>query len=126
MSKLSEYLKLLPNGLANISDVLKGFINDKTLDTLPEDKRDEIIRRRIICSECPFMSENAKTSQDFKDFSGSYYRSQRDDHHCTHCGCPISTRTASLDSNCGIEKYNKSHPDKQLPLKWSSYENREG
>ena len=38
--------------------------------------------------------------------------------HCIHCGCPITTRTASLESACGIKDYNEKNPDNTLNLKW--------
>ena len=122
MSKLSEYLKLIPGGVKNISKVLEGLLNDVSLATLPENKRAEIVKRRAICSECPFMSENAKTSPEYRLITGSEgYKTARTDNHCTMCGCPIKTRTASLEANCGIEKYNISHPNSPLELKWEKY-----
>lgn len=61
---------------------------------LPEEQQVEIVRRRLICSECPFTSSNA-----VKDG----YKSDRFDEHCTLCGCSINRKTASLSSACGID-----------------------
>lgn len=113
--KLGEYLKLIPEAISNAPKILEGFVNAVKVEhgNLPQDQIEEIARRRVICSKCPFMSKNAK------DISG--YESSRSDEHCVHCGCPITTKTASLSSNCGIESYNRLHPDEPLPLLWEAY-----
>lgn len=115
MSRLSEYLKLIPDGVKNLGGVIEGLRNELKManGTLDEDEQDEIIRRRLICSTCPFMSKNAAKS--------GIYATQRLDEHCIHCGCPIDTRTASLTSPCGIATYNKKHPEAPMELKWTSY-----
>jgi hypothetical protein len=61
---------------------------------LPEDEQAEIVRRRLICADCPFNSVNAKLDG---------YKSDRLDEHCTMCGCTINRKTASLSSACGID-----------------------
>lgn len=122
MSKISEYLKLVPDGLKNFDSLLKAIANDKGLSKLSKDEQEEIAKRRAICKACPFMSLNAN-SQEFKDLNnGMPYKTSRSDEHCTFCGCPITTRTAALDMNCGAEKYNATHPDSQIPLKWEKYD----
>lgn len=115
MSKLTEYLKLLPAGAKNIGAVVEGLRNSIKLEygTIPQEHEDEIIRRRLICSECPFMSVNA--------VKAGTYTTKRNDEHCSLCGCPIKTKTSSLQANCGIETYNKNNPNNQLPLKWVAY-----
>lgn len=115
MSKLSEYLALIPAGLHNISGVVDGLRNQLKLElgTIPQEDEDEIIRRRLICSTCPFMSVNAVRAKT--------YSTSRNDEHCTQCGCPILTKTASLQSNCGIENYNMQNPNNPLPLKWEKF-----
>jgi hypothetical protein len=117
MSKFLEYLKLVPEGLKNLDLVVEGIVNDVKLahDKLTEEEQNEIIRRRLICAACPFMSENAKVNPAVN------YKSKRKDKHCTHCGCPISTKTAALKANCGIENYNARNPENPLPLKWEEY-----
>lgn len=89
---------------------------------MDEEKRDEIVMRRIICEGCPYMSKNATTSLEYKELTGSHYSTERKDKHCAMCGCPIDTRTASLTSSCGIKSWNKKNPEKQLPLKWGPFE----
>lgn len=123
MSRLIEYIKLLPEGLKNAPSVVEGIVNNVKLEfgTLDEDKKEEIVRRRVICKGCPFMSENAKSSKEYKELLGSSYTSDRTDEHCTFCGCPLETRTASLTKPCGISSWNKNHKDNTLTLKWEAY-----
>jgi hypothetical protein len=82
---------------------------------LPEDEVEEIVRRRLICNICPYSSSNAVTNPALN------YKTSRVDEHCIMCGCPIKKKTASLSSNCGIEKFNENNPKQILPLKWESY-----
>jgi hypothetical protein len=119
MSIYTEYLKLVPRGLKNIDGVIEGIKNNIKLNngSLPEDLQEEILKRRLICQYCPFMSENAKTSKEYFELFNEHYNSQRTDEHCSICGCPLSTRTASLSSNCGLEHYNNTHENK-IELKW--------
>ena len=112
MSKLTEYIKLLPRAIGNIDKVVEGMINQVKLEngTLPQEDVEAIALRRLICSQCPYMSINATKL--------GIYKTDRDDPHCMHCGCPIERLTASLTSDCGLEHYNKEHPNDQRPLKW--------
>ena len=118
MSKLSEYLSLIPKGIKNLPQILEAVTNQTKMELgyLPKQKVDVIIGRRLICATCPFMSKNAINGF---EIDGKYelYETDRDDEHCIHCGCPISTRTASLDMMCGISSYNGMY-NKQIPLKW--------
>lgn len=112
MNKFIEYMKLLPSGLANIDKVVEGVVNDVKLKngSLSEEDTDIIIKRRLICETCPYNSVNA--------IKAGYYATKRTDVHCMMCGCPIDIRTASLESNCGIETFNKNNPDEKMELKW--------
>lgn len=123
MSKWTEYLKLIPEGLKDSTSLIEGIVNNVKLSygALDDNKKEEIIRRRLICEGCPFQSNNATTSPEYKELTGTHYSSDRDDKHCTLCGCPIETRTASLNKACGIASWNKNHKDKKLPLKWESW-----
>ena len=108
-----EYLKLLPKALKNPKEVLQGWINvvREELGTLPEETLQLIAARRVICNLCPFQSENAKKVAD--------YVTTRIDEHCTLCSCPIKAKTASLDSKCGAQYYNETHPDlPNLEVRW--------
>lgn len=124
MSKLSEYLSLLPRGLKNPEKVLEGITNEIKLhyNTLPEDQKNEILRRRAICEGCPFMSENAIKSEEYFKMTGHHYETKRTDKHCSSCGCPLQTKTASLATDCGLTVLNEKFPDKAVPLKWLKYQ----
>ncbi len=115
MLKIIEYAKMLKQGLKDPEAVIHGWINDAKLKRgeLPDDEMAEILRRRLICESCPFMSRNATEL-------GNYI-SAREDDHCIHCSCPIDKKTASLESNCGIEVYNQRNKKNPLPLKWEVY-----
>lgn len=116
MSKLQELIKLIPKGLANPRQVAEGWINNVKLEngSLPQDEVEEIARRRLICSQCPFESSNAT--------SLTGYKTERTDSHCTLCSCPLKAKTAALSSVCGAQYYNNTHPEKTpLPVRWEEY-----
>ena len=124
MSKLTEWIKLVPKALKNPDKILEGWINDIKLEhgDLPEDKIEEILKRRAICKECPLNSINAKTSKEYKELFGFNYTTEREELHCSICSCPIKQKTASLSSNCGLETYNENNPNNIQELKWTKYE----
>lgn len=105
-------------------EIVESIVNDVQMrsNTMSQEKRDEIIRRRIICATCPFMSKNATTSPEYLALTGYHYHTNRNDEHCSFCGCDIKMRTRSLSSECGIGTWNKDNPTRQLPLKWKAYE----
>ena len=115
-SKFVEYIKLIPKGIANFDLIFDGIINSVKLEfgTLAKEEQDEIIKRRLICAGCKFMSGNAK-----KD-SLQNYKSERTDDHCIICLCNIQLKTSSLYSNCGLEIYNQNNPNNIIPLKWEA------
>lgn len=115
MSRLIEYLKLLPEGFKNRDLVFEGLVNKvkEKFKLLPEDQQEEIIRRRVICEACPFNSENAKELTGFK--------TDRIDKFCIHCNCNLELKTSSLQSKCGIDIWNRNNPEEQMPLKWDIY-----
>lgn len=123
MSTITEYLKLLPRAIPNADKIVKAIITDVQFrkGSLPEHEKAELVRRRVICKGCPFMSENARTSEEYLTLTGNHYSSVRNEPHCSFCGCGINKRTASFTSDCGIETWNSDHPDKQIPLKWTKY-----
>lgn len=112
MSKLTEYIKAGIKGIKNIDQVINGIRNDVRFESgdLGKDIEDEIIRRRLICNTCPFMSTN--------QIKNGLYKTDREDEHCTLCSCNIKYKTSCLICNCGIEEYNKNNPENQLELKW--------
>jgi hypothetical protein len=117
MSAISEYLKLIPKIVKDADKIVEGEINlvKIKLGTLPEEEQNEIIKRRIICKTCPFLSSNAVTNPAMN------YKTSRFDEHCIHCGCSIDRKTAALSERCGLESYNIKHPEAQIPLKWDIY-----
>jgi 3'-phosphoadenosine 5'-phosphosulfate sulfotransferase (PAPS reductase)/FAD synthetase len=123
MNKLSEYLHLISRGIPNADKILDGIIKNVQLkhNNLPENEKYEIIKRRIKCEECPFNSRNAKTSPEYMELYGEHYKTHRAGFHCSACGCPIPVKTASLDSECGLQVYNNDHPDNIQELKWNKY-----
>lgn len=125
MSVISEYLKLIPKAIPNATEIVSALKNEVYLkyDKLPEDQKNEILKRRVICSTCPFMSKNAITSEEYKNLTGQHYSTKRTDEHCSFCGCNTKTRTSGLSAECGISTWNNDNPTKQLPLKWIKYEN---
>ncbi len=118
MSKLSEYLALIPRGMKNIPQLLEAVSNQAKMElgTLSKDKLEVIIGRRMICVTCPYMSKNAVNGYEIEGKT-HFYKTDRDDSHCIWCGCPINSKTASLDSKCGLHDYNIEN-GKNEPIKW--------
>ena len=117
MSKLIEYLKLLPLGLKNPKQVVEGIWNEINLENLPEDEKEEIARRRVLCAGCPLMSKNVEAILNMKF--------DRIEDFCTLCSCPIKTKAASLSSNCGALGYNEGHPENPQEVRWLSYDKKQ-
>ena len=124
MSKLKEYLNLIPKALGNPKQVMEGWLNVVKMEVgnLPEGEVEEILRRRLICGACPFMSENALNEDTYTTIMGQPYTSKRKEHHCTLCACPIKSKTASLNATCGAQYWNETNPLKLLEVKWGPYE----
>jgi hypothetical protein len=96
-------------------------------NTLPEDEQEEIVRRRLICSQCPLMSVNYKEdpSEYIKLYGKEYNDPTREEPHCTVCLCPTDRKTSSLTSPCGLEEYNKKFPNNKQELKFKEYKNEQ-
>ena len=86
-----------------------------TLNNLSEEEQQVIAERRLICAHCPFNSSNAVSNPNLN------YKTERLDEHCIFCGCNLQIKTASLISRCGIEAYNKQHPESPMELRWEAY-----
>lgn len=116
MSKFLEYVKLLPSAIQNADKLVEGIATNTRLknQTLAEDEIEEIIRRRVICAGCPFMSTNAKAL--------GILKSDRTGEFCSACNCEIDWKTACLSCDCGLTAHNKRNPKNQLPLKWEAYD----
>lgn len=114
MSIVSEYFEMALQGLKNPKQVFEGFVNELNHENLPDDVKEVIAKRRLICEACPFMSKNAEI------ISGKKF--SRIEKFCTLCSCPIATKTSSMSSSCGADIYNRSHPDNKQEVKWTSYD----
>lgn len=127
MSSIEEYIKLIPKGIPHSLDILESIVNGARmkLGNLPKDQLEEIVRRRFICSTCPFMSKNATTSPEYLSLTGNSYTTERTDEHCAFCGCSTSMRTRALDAVCGASSWNDDHPDNEISLKWTKYDKNE-
>jgi len=88
--------------------------------TLPEEEREEIVRRRVICNGCPFNSENSPTSEEYFELTKTHYKTRRKDKHCSFCGCELNLRTSALSKGCGIETWNENNPENKIELKWKA------
>jgi hypothetical protein len=123
MSQITEYLKLLPKALPNADKIIKGIVTEVQYKRgfLKEEEKAELVRRRVICAGCPFMSNNAKTSEEYLSLTGKNYKTARKEDHCSFCGCGIKRRTSSFEANCGAETWNKENPDKTIALKWTEF-----
>lgn len=111
VKKFKDYVKLIPKAIKNYDKILEGISNNESFKNgeLTEEEAAEIIRRRVICSECPYLSTNVEG-----------YKSNRAP-HCVLCGCDEDFKTACLSCNCGIETYNKENSDNKMELKWKSF-----
>lgn len=123
MSQIAEYLKLLPKALPNADKILKGIVTEVQfkMGKLSEEEKVELIKRRVMCKGCPFMSINTNTSEEYKSLTGKEYTSSRKEEHCSFCGCGINRRTSSFESECGAETWNKENPNNTIPLKWTKF-----
>lgn len=120
MSKFTEYLNLIPKGLKNPLKIIEGISNEikSEFNLLTEEEQNEILRRRLICQQCPFYSLNAKTSKEYLDIFGEHYKTDRTDTHCSVCTCNEKLKTSSLDSDCGL---NTDEKTKHLELRWTKF-----
>lgn len=108
MSKLSEYISLLPKGIKKMPQIFEGIITNTKLElgSLPDEQVEIITKRRLICETC---SHNSKNAID--------YVSDIEEEHCIWCKCFIKFKTANLKESCGLSEYNKKY-NKQEKLKW--------
>lgn len=127
MSKITEYVSLLIKGAPHTKEIIGGILKNVQLKygSLSEEEKTEIVKRRFICANCPFMSKNAITSNEYKELTGKNYKAYRKIDHCSFCGCGIEMRTSSLHSECGAETWNKEHPGNTIDLKWTKF-NKDG
>ena len=125
--KTENLLKILPKIITNAPQIIEGVSNQVKMHygTLPEDEQEEIVRRRLICSQCPLMSDNVRNDESayISLYNKSYNDKDREEPHCTICLCPISRKSAALSSPCGLDEYNKQFPNNKQELKFNIYKN---
>lgn len=124
MNPYKEYMALSLKGLKNLNKVLEG-VATKTANQfklLNNEKQNIIAERMDICLKCPYNSTNAVSSPEYLQLTGEHYSTTRSELHCSFCGCICTFKTASLSSNCGVESWNASKPDKQIELLWHKVE----
>lgn len=120
---IGEYLKMVKDGIKNGDKIIEALKTSALLKNgnqghvITDEAIAEILRRKEICSNCPFNSRNAKVERN--------YTSSLPFEHCTLCKCRIGyddSKEYCLSCNCGIEEWNRRNPDKtpQL-LKWTSF-----
>ena len=124
MSKYLEYAQAAIKGLKNPDLVIEGWVNEAKIElgVLDEVSLAEVLRRKEICSQCPFNSILAQTSKEYFEVFGENYKTERNELHCSVCLCPIKSKTASMHSECGLASNKKT---KHLELKWKSFNNQQ-
>ena len=74
MSKVDEYLALIPKGLKKFPELLDGVKNQALMDLnmMPKEKAFIILDRRNICKKCPYMSKNAVNGFTIENHTSKY------------------------------------------------------
>lgn len=86
MTKLGDIWK-------NRTAILEGIKNS----IFPKEEIEAIAAERLsVCKACFYHSSNAKSRG---------YITRRSDDHCTHCSCPLLTKTRALSTSCPINKW---------------------
>lgn len=128
MSKITEYLKMIREGIPHTDQILEGVWNSvkQEFGTLSQEEQEEILKRRLICSECPFLSTNLfKDDSPYKELYNKPFDSKRkEEEFCGICSCPIKFRTSSLSAECGLSVHNEKHPDNIQELKWKQFKTK--
>jgi len=126
MSRYLEYAKLALRGFKDIDKIAESVLTQvkSAYGNLPQEEQEEIAKRKLICSTCPFFSLNLINSD--KEYQKLYnepfdFNGREGEKYCGICGCPEEMRVSSLSSNCGLEYYNEEHPENIQELKWKAF-----
>jgi hypothetical protein len=115
---IKDYTQAVINGINNGDKIIEALIvaakvKNGSGEITPEELA-EILRRKEICAQCPFNSENAKKT--------GLYNSELTYKHCSFCKCRIGyddSKEYCLSCNCGADAFNKANPHlKPIELKW--------
>lgn len=121
MQKMKDYLKVVKNGIANSDKIIEAMWVSAQIknegSSISEEAIAEIMKRKEICSTCPYNSKNA-AAHGMKALDVSFQ-------HCILCTCRIGgddSKEYCLSCQCGISELNRQNPDKPpVPLKWSAF-----
>lgn len=92
-------------GLKNVWKNRQAILEGITNSIFPSREVEEIAAARLsICKACSYHSSNAKSRG---------YKTSRIDDHCTHCSCPLLTKTRALSKGCPINKWGAVITDKE-------------
>ena len=124
--KLTQFLLLAKKGLPNIDKIAEGYLNNvkEKNNLLTQEQAEEIVKRKLICEQCPFFSLNAfKDDTEYQKLLGKPFdkESRKGESFCSICGCPEKVKVYSFSANCGLEDYNEEHPENIQPLKWTAF-----
>lgn len=119
---LKDWITVVKNGLKNGDKVIEALIIAAKAknEELSVEALAEILKRKEICSTCPFNSKNAP-KHGLKIFDLPF-------EHCIFCKCLIGSEEGGkeycLSCQCGISEHNKRHPEQQMQLKWDKFEQK--
>lgn len=120
---LKDWITVVKNGILNGDKIIEAMIVAAKVKNgsadISAEAIAEIMKRKEICKTCPFNSENApKHGLAIFDLPFT---------HCIFCKCRIGaddSKEYCLSCQCGITEWNKHNPDKELSLKWDSFEQK--
>lgn len=125
VKNIGEYLHAIKAAAQNGDKIIEALRISAAIKNKVELRHDveitdeaiaEIMRRKDICKECPFNSDNARKL--------GIYDSSLPYTNCIHCSCRIcgdNTKEYCLSCQCGLAIFNQHNPDKAVPLKWEAY-----
>ena len=122
VKNIGDYLHAVKAAVQNKDKIIEALRISAAIKNKVELKHDieitdevvaEIMRRKDICRECPFNSDNARKL--------GIYDSPLPYTNCIHCSCRIgydNSKEYCASCSCGLSVFNANNPDKAVPLKW--------
>lgn len=119
MNSISDYLKLVKAGIQNGDKIISALAVAAQVKNgrISAEALAEILRRKDICSSCPFNSKNV-TDKSLLNPAVTFKE------YCVHCLCRLggnNSKEYCLKCTCGISEYNKKHPETPMELKWEPF-----